>query len=122
MTLHAIISKAIKFQLGGIKATYRRANSPLGTTLLVYPLAFSAETVETVGGQARTRFSRVDVLWVETDDLHFNGEPFLPERGDEITFRLGDELHRHIVDSHFKDASDESLTVIKIFTERGGRA
>ena len=133
MTLHTIISKAIKevrfsYRLGGVKATYCRYEkddtAPFGTKvsdstdLWIYPLSFSAETVETVGGQARMRFSRVDVLWVEEDDLRFDGEHFLPERGDEITYRLGNESHCCVVDTFFNDASDESQTIIQIFARR----
>jgi len=129
MTLKTILAEAIKdvrfsYRLGGVKATYLRYEkddtSPFGanvsdsTTMWVYPLAFSAETVETIGGQGCMRFSRVDVVWVENDDLRFNGEHFLPERGDEITFRIGCDLHRYVVDTFVGDASDESQTIIQI--------
>ena len=76
-------------KFGGIWARYsRRVESEGGddagtktTTLRVSPQGNAATSD---GGIEM----RINVLWAKTEDLKFNGEPFLPKDGDTIEYKI----------------------------------
>jgi len=41
--------------------------------------------------------ARINVIWAKTEDLKFDGEPFLPEPGDIIEYEVKGVLHRYVV-------------------------
>ena len=41
--------------------------------------------------------TRINVIWAKTEDLKFDGEPFLPMDGDIIEYKVNDVLHKYIV-------------------------
>ena len=51
-----------------------------------------------VADKRREEFdARITVLWAKTEDLKFDGEPFLPMEGDIIEYKINGVLHQYRV-------------------------
>jgi len=115
MTLQTITAATVRevtfsYRLGGIEATYTRflgGGRIADTTLNVYPLSLNTESIETVDGRERKKYSRVDVLVVDPDDLAFDGESFIPRIRDEISFTINGKVERcRVMDFSHPDESN----------------
>lgn len=108
----------------GIPATYSRRVvdaegeyvTRLSTRLYVSPQGNFATTDRGVNPVE----SRVKVIWAKTRDLVFDGEPFVPQHGDEISYRVDGQEQTYSVSAMpslpcftYEDAMHE---IIKIET------
>jgi len=123
MNPHTVISEAIKEgafkqQLGGVKANYTRwervGEAQLlrafgSITLTIFPLSLSVEKVETKNEQSKKRYGRFGVIWVAVADLNIAGEPFLPEPGDEISYRVDGEICVFTVEKYVLDGVSDAV-------------
>ena len=107
MSLHNFVSQVqrdIVFdpRFLGIKAMYtRRVEDRKEGDLLENKCAIlSVSPQGNFGATDRQREeydARIIVIWARTEDLKFDGEPFLPEPGDVIEYKVNGVLHRYVV-------------------------
>ena len=61
-------------------------------------LSISPQNIYGVADKRREEFdARITVFWAKTDELKFDGEPFLPKEGDTIEYKLNGILHQFVV-------------------------
>ena len=126
MRLQSIVREAIKevnfsHRLGGVEALYTTfdENYPDGrsVSLWVYPFSFHAETVETIGTHARARHAQSDVIWLETADLNFEGQPHIPQPGDEIEITLAHKVRVYTVTGASYDGDSNIIIRVDVRAE-----
>ena len=106
MSLHNFVSQVqqnIVFdpKFTGIKARYlRRVENKEGelSENKCAILYVSPQGNYGVADKRREEFdARITVLWAKTEDLKFDGEPFLPKDGDTIEYKVNGVLHQYKV-------------------------
>jgi len=107
MSIHDFVTKvqqSIIFnpQFTGIKATYSRrvenkeeGDLVEGNSVVLY-VSPQGNYVATDRGRGEVGV-RITVIWAKTEDLKFDGKPFLPEMNDIIEYEVNGILHRYIV-------------------------
>jgi hypothetical protein len=118
---------AFNYELCGIEATYHRLNDDKSKSipLVVYPFTANIETVESSGGAARWKHSRIENLWVDLSDLQFIlriGEKPNSVEGDEIVLRVDGKDRCYKVTSYLQQGKDAILVIEAIKTKevKGG--
>ena len=106
MSLHNFVSKVqadivLNPKFTGVRARYSRriedteGDSPETKSVI---LNVSPQGNYGVTDKRREEYdARIIVLWAKTEDLKFDGEPFLPKEGDMIEYKINDVLHQYKV-------------------------
>ena len=68
---------------------------------------------ESIGG-------RLNIIWAKTEDLQFDGEPFLPEENDMIEYKVGGVLQRFRVAKNVDMKTPSSLNQRSTFAYEDG--
>ena len=103
MSLHNFVSQVqqnVVFdpKFTGIKARYlRRAEDEEGELVENKCAILYVSPQGNYGTSDSTIEKRINVLWAKTEDLKFDGKPFLPMEGDIIEYKINGVLHQYRV-------------------------
>jgi hypothetical protein len=106
MSLHKFVSQVqedivLNPKFTGIRARYsRRIEDKEGDSEETKSVILNVSPQGNYGvtDKRREEFdARITVLWAKTEDLKFDGEPFLPKKGDLIEYKVNGVLHQYVV-------------------------